>query len=248
MNGIVIGVSILSGAVVIGAILTTFASTLLGLVVISEREVGIVVKKFAAKPLPAGRLVALNGEAGYQADSLIGDITPPAALMLTQTDRKIAEEQRKTVEVQQAAQTQRQKLVRETAMADIQSHMVKAEQGVNIDELRANSQIKQATGEAESIRRLAEPRRQTLEQPHLYHSQNNRPGRGGRHCRTGWQGPQIHRNPGRPHRAGHLCRVVCPRAIRDRSFDEHEASGLRLPLDHTQGGIGSGSYRCCRGR
>jgi uncharacterized membrane protein YqiK len=152
MNGIVIGVFVLIGVVVIGAILTTFASTLLGLVVISEREAGLVVKKFAAKPLPAGRLVALNGEAGYQADTLIGDITPPAALMLTRTDRKIAEEQRKTFEVQQAAQTQRQKLVRETAMADIQSDMVKAEQGVNISELRANSQIKQATGEAEAIR------------------------------------------------------------------------------------------------
>jgi uncharacterized membrane protein YqiK len=85
-------------------------------------------------------------------DTLIGDITPPAELMLTQTDRKIAEEQRKTFEVQQAAQTQRQKLVRETAIADIQSDIVKAEQGVNIAELRANSQIKQATGEAESIR------------------------------------------------------------------------------------------------
>ncbi len=95
---------------------------------------------------------ALNAYDVQAIDTLIGDITPPAELMLTQTDRKIAEEQRKTFEVQQAAQTQRQKLVRETAMADIQSDMVKAEQGVNISELRANSQIKQATGEAESIR------------------------------------------------------------------------------------------------
>lgn len=85
-------------------------------------------------------------------DTLIGDITPPEQLMQTQTDRKIAEEQRKTFEVQQAAQTQRQQLVRETALADIQQNMVKAEQGVNISELEANSQIKRATGEAESIR------------------------------------------------------------------------------------------------
>jgi uncharacterized membrane protein YqiK len=85
-------------------------------------------------------------------DTLIGDITPPAELMQTQTDRKIAEEQRKTYEVQQQAQTLRQKLVRETALADIQQDMVKAEQGVNIAELRANAQIKQATGEAEAIR------------------------------------------------------------------------------------------------
>ncbi|MER3478386.1 MAG: band 7 protein, partial [Leptolyngbya sp. ERB_1_2] len=43
-----------------------------GLVIIGEREVGIVVKKFslAGKALPAGRLIALNGEAGYQADTL----------------------------------------------------------------------------------------------------------------------------------------------------------------------------------
>jgi len=85
-------------------------------------------------------------------DTLLGDITPPAELMQTQTDRKIAEEQRKTFEVQQAAQQQRQLLVRETAQADIQQDMVKAERGVSIAELHANSQVKQATGEAEAVR------------------------------------------------------------------------------------------------
>jgi uncharacterized membrane protein YqiK len=85
-------------------------------------------------------------------DTLIGDITPPNDLMQTLTDRKIAEEQRKTFEVQQSAQTQRQQLVRETSKAEIQSDVVKAEQSVNIAELRANAQVKQATGEAESIR------------------------------------------------------------------------------------------------
>jgi uncharacterized membrane protein YqiK len=85
-------------------------------------------------------------------DTLIGDINPPATLMETQTERKIAEEQRKTYEVQEAAQKQRQQLVRETAVADIQKQVVGAEQGVNIAELQANAQIKQATGEAESTR------------------------------------------------------------------------------------------------
>ncbi len=85
-------------------------------------------------------------------DTLIGDINPPAQLMQTQTDRKIAEEQRKTYEVQEAAQKQRQQLVRETSIADIQQQVVGAEQGVNIAELQANAQIKQATGEAESVR------------------------------------------------------------------------------------------------
>lgn len=85
-------------------------------------------------------------------DTLIGDINPPGELMQTQTDRKIAEEQRKTYEVQEAAQVQRQQLVRQTSMADIQQQVVGAEQGVNIAELKSNAHIKQATGEAEAIR------------------------------------------------------------------------------------------------
>jgi uncharacterized membrane protein YqiK len=85
-------------------------------------------------------------------DTLIGDINPPGELMQTQTDRKIAEEQRKTYEVQEAAQKQRQQLVRQTSMADIQQQVVGAEQGVNIAELKSNAHIKQATGEAEGTR------------------------------------------------------------------------------------------------
>jgi uncharacterized membrane protein YqiK len=85
-------------------------------------------------------------------DTLIGDIQPPAALMQTQTDRKIAQEQEKTYEVQKMAQTQRQQLVRETALADIQQEMVKSEQSVKIAELQASAQIQKATGEAESIK------------------------------------------------------------------------------------------------
>ena len=85
-------------------------------------------------------------------DTLIGDINPPAALMTTQTDRKIAEEQQKTYETQRAAQEQRQQLVRQTSLADIQQQVVGAEQGVNIAELTANANIKHATGEAEATR------------------------------------------------------------------------------------------------
>jgi uncharacterized membrane protein YqiK len=72
--------------------------------------------------------------------------------MQTQTDRKIAQEQEKTYEVQKMAQTQRQQLVRETALADIQQEMVKSEQSVKIAELQASAQIQKATGEAESIK------------------------------------------------------------------------------------------------
>lgn len=95
---------------------------------------------------------ALRGYDVQAIDTLIGDILPPQTLMHTQTERKIAEEQRKTYEVQQVAQTQRQQLVRETALADIQQEMVKSEQNVHIAELKANAQIKQATGEAESTK------------------------------------------------------------------------------------------------
>lgn len=96
--------------------------------------------------------VALRSYDVQAIDTLIGDIQPPATLMQTQTDRKIAEEERKTYEVQQQAQAQRQLLVRETSLADIQQDLVRAEQNVSIAELKANSQVKQATGEAEATR------------------------------------------------------------------------------------------------
>ena len=85
-------------------------------------------------------------------DTLIGDITPPVELMKTQTDRKIAEEERKTYETQEAAQRQRQELVKATALANIQQQMVDADQGVRIAELRAQSAIRSASGEAESTK------------------------------------------------------------------------------------------------
>jgi uncharacterized membrane protein YqiK len=42
----------------------------LGAVLIQERQVGIVVKRFGTRALPPGHFVALGGEAGYQADTL----------------------------------------------------------------------------------------------------------------------------------------------------------------------------------
>ncbi len=85
-------------------------------------------------------------------DTLIGAITPPAQLMQTLTDRKLAEEQRKTYSVQEEAQKQRQQLVRQTELADIQQQVVKSEQGVNIAELLAQASIKKANGEAEATK------------------------------------------------------------------------------------------------
>jgi uncharacterized membrane protein YqiK len=89
-------------------------------------------------------------------DTLIGLITPPPALMETLTDRKIAEEQEKTYITQRLAQTQRQELVRGTALADIQKEVVTAEEGVKIAKLHASATIEQANGEAESIRLTGE--------------------------------------------------------------------------------------------
>ncbi|MBZ0299381.1 MAG: flotillin family protein [Anaerolineae bacterium] len=89
-------------------------------------------------------------------DTLIGDINPPEKLMETLTDRKIAEEQRKTYQVQQAAQEQRQLLVRETAQADIQQEMVKAERSVSIAEMHAQAEVQRATGDAEAVRLMAQ--------------------------------------------------------------------------------------------
>lgn len=96
-------------------------------------------------------------------DSLIGLISPPPELMQTLTDRKIAEEQQKTYEVQRMAQSQRQELVRETALADIQKDVVTAEQGVKIAELHATAKINEAHGEAESIRVTGEAKADAYE-------------------------------------------------------------------------------------
>src|SRR6185312_15054377 len=47
---------------------------LLGVVVVPDNRIGITTKKFALfgphRALPDGRIIALNGEAGYQADTL----------------------------------------------------------------------------------------------------------------------------------------------------------------------------------
>jgi len=52
------------------AVLLILSPWLLGMVMIDEREVGVVIKKFGFAKLPPGQLIALNGEAGFQADTL----------------------------------------------------------------------------------------------------------------------------------------------------------------------------------
>src|SRR5437588_6879704 len=73
MNAILMlmGVSpVLSLLVLTVLALLAIGPFVLGAVLIQERQVGVVVKRFGARALPPGRLVALGGEAGYQADTL----------------------------------------------------------------------------------------------------------------------------------------------------------------------------------
>lgn len=85
-------------------------------------------------------------------DTLIGDIVPPESLMKTLTDRKLAEEQKITYETEMKAQETRQSLEKETAIAEMQKEIVKADQGVVIAERIADASVKKATGEANSVR------------------------------------------------------------------------------------------------
>jgi len=88
----------------------------------------------------------------FGVDTLIGDIVPPESLMKTLTDRKLAEEQKVTYETQKQAQETRQSLEKETAIAEIQKEIVKADQGVQIAERIADASVKKATGDANSVR------------------------------------------------------------------------------------------------
>jgi uncharacterized membrane protein YqiK len=88
----------------------------------------------------------------FGVDTLIGDINPPESLMKTLTDRKIAEEQNVTYETQKKAEVTRQALEKETAIADIQKEIVKADQGVLIANRIADAAVKKAEGEASSVK------------------------------------------------------------------------------------------------
>lgn len=89
-------------------------------------------------------------------DTLIGDIVPPEALMKTLTDRKIAEEEQKTYQTQKMAQEQRQGKEKETAIADMQKEIVKAQQSVEIAQRTADATVKKSEGDAKSIKLAVE--------------------------------------------------------------------------------------------
>ena len=85
-------------------------------------------------------------------DTLIGDIIPPESLMKTLTDRKLAEEQKVTYETQKNAQETRQGMEKETAIADMQKDIVKAQQSVEIAERTASATVKKSEGDAAGVK------------------------------------------------------------------------------------------------
>jgi uncharacterized membrane protein YqiK len=89
-------------------------------------------------------------------DTLIGDITPPADLMKTLTDRKIASQEQATFEVQRQAQEVRQSLEQAKAMADTQANVVASQRQVSIAEFNAQASVKTAEGAASARKINAE--------------------------------------------------------------------------------------------
>ena len=85
-------------------------------------------------------------------DTLIGDIVPPESLMKTLTDRKLAEEQKVTYNTQKQAQETRQGMEKETAIADMQKDIVKAQQSVEIAERTASATVKKSEGDAAGVK------------------------------------------------------------------------------------------------
>lgn len=80
-------------------------------------------------------------------DTLIGDIVLPKELLATQTERKLAEEMQKTYEIQQISQKQKEALLRQTAITEMQASVVQSEQGVKIAQQQADAKVKTAEGD-----------------------------------------------------------------------------------------------------
>lgn len=83
-------------------------------------------------------------------DTLIGDIAPPAALMKTLTDRKLAEQEQVTYGTQRLAEDGRKELEQAKAMAATQARVVDAQRSVSIAEFQAQAAVEKAKGEAQS--------------------------------------------------------------------------------------------------
>jgi uncharacterized membrane protein YqiK len=93
----------------------------------------------------------LEGYNVHAVDTLIGDITPPESLMKTLTDRKIAQEEKVTYQIQEEAQNQRKTLESAKSLADMQGKMVAAQQSVEISQREAEAEVKRSEGQAKAI-------------------------------------------------------------------------------------------------
>lgn len=85
-------------------------------------------------------------------------------LLLTQTDKEVASNQRATFQQQQQAEVARQQFIRSREEAEQQKQLVDAEFAVKTAAERAKAQIESAKGEAEQIRITAEARKQSYDQ------------------------------------------------------------------------------------
>jgi uncharacterized membrane protein YqiK len=93
---------------------------------------------------------ALNEYNVKAVDTLIGDITPPAELMKTLTDRKLADQTMITFQTQQKAEEQRSEFERQKALANTQAQVVTAERSIVIAQSNASAAVKEAEGAAKS--------------------------------------------------------------------------------------------------
>jgi len=116
------------------------------------------LKKRSERQAEAKTSIAMAlGEYNVNAiDTLIGDITPPEALMKTLTDRKIAEQEQVTYKTQQLAEETRKDLQQAKAMADTQARVVDSERSVTIAKFSAEAAIEGARGQAQSKKINAE--------------------------------------------------------------------------------------------
>lgn len=91
------------------------------------------------------------GSHGVEAvDTLIGDISPPAELMKTLTDQKIAQREVETYGAQMKAEQARQELEAAKTEANTRERVVTAKRDVEVATQEAEAQIARAKGEAES--------------------------------------------------------------------------------------------------
>ncbi|MBI3572549.1 flotillin family protein [Candidatus Kaiserbacteria bacterium] len=99
---------------------------------------------------------ALNEYDVQGVDTLIGNINPPEALMTTLTDRKVAEQQKLTFDIQKLAQDARQDLQNSTALADTKPEVVGSLRRVEIETNLADAAVNKADGEARAKIKVAD--------------------------------------------------------------------------------------------